>query len=45
MNKRIINIILAVVGVALVAWSDDIYNSTGSQIARAFNGQIPIQGH
>ena len=43
MNKRVIGIGLIVVGVALVAWGYNSYDSVGSQISRTFNGDAPIE--
>lgn len=43
MNKKIIGIILIVIGVALVAWGYNIYDSAGSQFSRALNGDTPIE--
>ena len=43
MNKKYIGIVLIVVGVALVAWGYNIYDSAGSQISRAISGDAPIE--
>jgi len=43
MNNRLIGIVLIVVGVALVAWGYNIYDSAGSQISRALSGDTPIE--
>ncbi len=43
MNNRLIGIVLIVVGVALVAWGYNIYDSAGSQISRALSGDTPIK--
>lgn len=41
MNKKVIGIILIIVGVALALWGYDIYDSAGSQITRALHGDTP----
>lgn len=43
MNKKIIGIILIVVGVALALWGYDVYDSAGSQLGRALTGDTPIE--
>lgn len=43
MNKKIIGIVLIVIGVALVAWGYNIYDSAGSQVTRALSGGAPIE--
>ena len=43
MNKKIIGIILIIAGVVLVAWGYNIYDSAGSQITRALNGDTPLE--
>lgn len=43
MNNKIIGIVLIVVGVALVAWGYNIYDSAGSQVSRALSGDVPIE--
>ena len=43
MNNKIIGIVLIVIGVALVAWGYNIYDSAGSQFSRALNGDAPIE--
>ncbi|WP_239692407.1 DUF3185 family protein, partial [Microbulbifer mangrovi] len=43
MNRKITGIILIVIGVALVAWGYNIYDSAGSQLARALTGDTPIE--
>ena len=43
MNKKYIGIVLIVVGVALVVWGYNIYDSAGSQISRAISGDAPIE--
>ena len=43
MNKKYIGIALIVVGVALVAWGYNAYDSAGSQISRAFSGDAPME--
>jgi uncharacterized membrane protein YidH (DUF202 family) len=43
MNKKIIGIILIVIGVALAAWGYNAYDSVGSQLSRTFSGDAPIE--
>lgn len=43
MNNRLIGIVLIVVGVALAAWGYDVYDSAGSQVTRALNGEAPME--
>tara|TARA_R110002167_G_scaffold135114_7_gene321412 strand:- start:655 stop:846 length:192 start_codon:yes stop_codon:yes gene_type:complete len=43
MNNKIIGIVLIVAGVALAIWGYNIYDSAGSQITRAVNGETPIE--
>jgi uncharacterized membrane protein YidH (DUF202 family) len=43
MNKKIIGIILIIIGVALVAWGYNVYDAAGSQVARAIGGDSPIE--
>ena len=43
MNSRIIGVVLIIIGVALVFWGYNIYDSTSSQISRAFSGSIPTK--
>lgn len=43
MNNKIIGIVLIIVGVALAIWGYNIYDSAGSQIGRALNGDTPIE--
>jgi uncharacterized membrane protein YidH (DUF202 family) len=43
MNNKIIGIVLIVAGVALAIWGYNIYDSAGSQITRAVNGDTPIE--
>lgn len=43
MNKKIIGIVLIVIGVALAAWGYNIYDSAGSQVSRALSGDAPLE--
>ncbi|MDN3637651.1 DUF3185 family protein [Simiduia curdlanivorans] len=43
MNKKVIGVVLIVVGVALGAWGYDVYDSATSQITRAINGEAPFE--
>lgn len=41
--NKLIGIVLIVVGVALAIWGYNIYDSAGSQIERALNGDTPME--
>ncbi len=43
MNKKVISLILVVVGIALLVWGYDVYDSAGSQVSRALSGDTPIE--
>ncbi len=43
MNKKIIGIVLIIIGVALVAWGYNVYDSASSQVSRALSGETPIE--
>lgn len=43
MKNKYIGIVLIVIGVALVAWGYNVYDSAGSQVSRAFSGDAPIE--
>lgn len=43
MNRRIIGIILIVVGVALALWGYDVYDSAASKLGRVISGDTPIE--
>jgi len=43
MYNKIIGIVLIVVGVALVAWGYNIYDSVGSQVSRTLSGDAPLE--
>lgn len=43
MNKKIIGVVLIVVGFALAFWGYDVYDSAGSQLGRAISGDTPIE--
>ena len=43
MSNKIIGVVLIVIGVALVAWGYNIYDSAGSQFSRALSGDTPIE--
>ncbi|MCW8878135.1 MAG: DUF3185 family protein [Kangiellaceae bacterium] len=43
MNKKVIGIVLIIIGVALGIWGYDIYDSAGSQVGRALGGDTPIE--
>jgi uncharacterized membrane protein len=37
-NKKLIGLILMIIGVVLILWGVQMYGSFGSEISRAFNG-------
>jgi heme/copper-type cytochrome/quinol oxidase subunit 2 len=43
MNNKIIGIVLIVLGVALALWVNNVFDSAGAQIGRAFSGNTPIE--
>ena len=43
MNSKYVGIVLIVVGVALIAWGYNVYDSVGSQISRTFSGDAPLE--
>jgi uncharacterized membrane protein YidH (DUF202 family) len=43
MNKKMTGIALIIIGIALAIWGYNIYDSAGSQIGRALNGNTPIE--
>jgi uncharacterized membrane protein YidH (DUF202 family) len=43
MNNKLIGIALIVIGVALVAWGYNVYDSVGSQVSRTLSGDAPIE--
>ena len=43
MNNKIIGVVLIILGVALVAWGYNIYDSFGSQVSRTLSGGEPIE--
>ena len=43
MNNKIIGIVLIIVGVTLIAWGYNIYDSFSSQVSRTFSGDAPIE--
>lgn len=43
MNSRFVGIVLLVIGVALAAWGYDVYDSAGSHVTRALNGEAPME--
>jgi hypothetical protein len=43
MNNKIIGIALLIVGVALMIWGYNAYDSVGSQVTRAFGGNVSIE--
>jgi uncharacterized membrane protein YidH (DUF202 family) len=43
MNNKYLGIALIVIGLALAAWGYTVYDSAGSQVTRALNGDTPIE--
>ena len=43
MKNKYIGIVLIIIGVALVAWGYNVYDSVGSQLSRTFNGSVPVK--
>ncbi len=43
MANKFIGIVLLVVGVALIVWGYNIYDSASSQISRAISGEVPLK--
>ena len=43
MNNKIIGIIAIVIGIGLIAWGYNIYDSAGSQVSRALSGDAPVE--
>lgn len=43
MNTKYIGIILIIIGVALVVWGYNVYDSFGSQVSRTFSGDAPME--
>lgn len=43
MNKKIVGLILIVLGIALTAWGFNVYNAAGAEISRALSGNSPIE--
>lgn len=42
-SKRLVGIVLVIIGVALAVWGYDIYQSAGSQFTRALGGESPAR--
>ncbi|NIN34212.1 MAG: DUF3185 family protein [Gammaproteobacteria bacterium] len=43
MNIKLIGLVLIIIGVALVAWGYNIYDSASAQISRVLSGETPIE--
>jgi hypothetical protein len=43
MNRKIIGIILLILGTALAIWGYNIYDSASSELSRALSGETPIE--
>jgi hypothetical protein len=43
MNNRFIGIVLIAVGSVLAVWVNNVFDSAGAQISRAFSGNTPIE--
>jgi len=44
-NNKIIGIGLIIIGAGLAFWGYDIYESAGSKISRAINGEAPLKAY
>ena len=43
MKINLIGLALIIIGIALIVWGYDIYDSAGAQVSRAFNGETPVK--
>ncbi len=43
MKNKQIGIVLIIVGIALIVWGYNIYDSAGAQIGRALGGNVPAK--
>ena len=43
MNNKVIGIIAVIIGVLLIIWGYDVYDSAGSQINRTLGGSTPFK--
>lgn len=43
MNKKVVGIILIIVGVALAYWGYDVYDAASSKVSRALSGDTPLE--
>ena len=43
MNRKLIGIVLLIVGTALAIWGYNVYDSASSEISRAFSGDTPME--
>lgn len=43
MNNKYLGFMLIIIGVALVAWGYNVYDSVGSQLTRTINGEVSIE--
>ena len=43
MNNKLVGIVLIIIGVALVAWGYNIYDSASAEIERMFSGDTPLE--
>ncbi len=41
--KRVVGVVLIIIGVALVAWGYNIYDSASATIGRALSGDTPVE--
>ena len=44
-NNKIIGIALLIIGMGLLFWGYDIYDSAGSQVSRAIGGEAPTKAY
>lgn len=43
MRKKVIGAALIIIGIALIVWGYNIYDSASSQISRALSGDVPLE--
>jgi len=44
-NGKVIGIALLIIGIGLLFWGYDIYDSAGSQVSRAIGGEAPTKAY
>jgi len=43
MNSKLVGVFLIIMGIMLIVWGYDMYDSVDSQVSRALGGGIPFQ--